>query len=206
MTPASLFDLIELAAVLSAGLFGVLLARKKGMDFVGVFSVSCIIAFGGGTLRDLFLDRTPLFWIGSPEYPVLIFVLSLLASVLRFPEESRLIRWLFVPDALGLGLFSALGAGYALAAGTSLFVASLLGVITGTFGGVLGDIVSNEIPSLFRSGTTLYATCAFVGSWVFLVLQVAGVPEPWPVTAGIVTTVSMRLGAVLGEWHLPALR
>ncbi|MCA9738205.1 MAG: trimeric intracellular cation channel family protein [Gemmatimonadota bacterium] len=201
-----MFDLIELFAVLSAGLYGVLLARKKGMDLVGVFSVSCIIAFGGGTLRDLFLDRTPLFWIANPHYPVLIFLISVVASIVRFPEEGRVLRLLYVPDALGLGLFSALGAGFALAEGTSLFVASLLGVITGTFGGVLGDIVSNEIPSLFRSGTTLYATCAFLGSWTFLLLHTVGMPEPGPVVAGIAVTVILRLAAVVRDWKLPALR
>ena len=201
-----MFQVIELFAVVSSGLFGVLLARRKGMDFVGVYAVACTTAFGGGTLRDLFLDRTPLFWIGNPEYPVMIFGLALLASVVRLPSEAQLARALHIPDAIGLGLFSATGAGFALAEGTTLFVASLLGVITGTFGGVLGDIISNEIPSLFKTSTPLYATCAFVGSWVFLSLHSVGVAEPVPVIAGILVTVLTRLVAVRQAWRLPTPR
>jgi uncharacterized membrane protein YeiH len=74
---------IELLAVISAGTFGVLLARRKGMDFVGVFSIACMTAFGGGTLRDLFLDRHPLFWIQNDHYPLIVFLLALLTSIRR---------------------------------------------------------------------------------------------------------------------------
>ncbi len=199
-----MFQTIELFAVLSSGLFGVLLARRKRMDFVGVYAVACTTAFGGGTLRDLFLDRSPLFWIANPRYPIMIFVLAIVVSFVRLPGDERLAKVLHVPDAIGLGLFSALGAGFAIEEGTTLFVAAIMGVITGTFGGVLGDIISNEIPSLFQTHTPLYATCAFVGSWVFLALQLRGVPEPLPVLAGIAVTVVARLAAVRQEWQLPS--
>lgn len=196
-----MLQLIELMAVIASGTFGVLLARRKSMDFVGVFSVAFITAFGGGTLRDLLLDRHPLFWIQNAHYPVIIFALALATSLL--PRiHGGIERLLNLPDALGLGLFSIVGTAYALQAGTSWFVASLFGVITGTFGGVIGDVVCNEVPTLFRSAP-LYATCSFTGSWVYLLMA------QWPVTvhaaapAGIAVVVLFRLAALRWNLRLP---
>lgn len=201
-----MMQLIELLAVISAGVYGVLLARRKGMDFVGVFSVAFVAAFGGGTLRDVMLDRTPLFWVKHAQYPVLVFLLALIATTTRKSTawQKWAERWLFLPDAFGLGLFSIVGAGYALEAGTSFFVASLFGVITGTFGGVIGDVVCNEVPNLFRPQSTLYATCSFVGCWGYLLLGWAGVPDNLGLWAGILLVVAIRLIAVRWDLCLPA--
>lgn len=196
-----MFQFFELLAVIAAGTFGVLLARRKGMDFVGVFCVACMTAFGGGTLRDLFLDRHPLFWIQNERYPILVFALALVTSLLRrIPKSVE--RALYLPDALGLGLFSVVGAGYALESGTSWFLAALLGTITGTFGGVIGDVVCNEVPSLFRSAP-LYATCAFLGCWVYLLLQKFVPQEIIAVTVGISVVVLLRLAALYWDIRLP---
>lgn len=192
---------IELLAVIASGTFGVLLARRKGLDFVGVFTVAFITAFGGGTLRDLFLDRHPLFWIQHHHYPVLVFGLAVVTSLFRrIPRVVR--RVLHVPDALGLGLFSVVGTGYALEAGTSWFVAALLGTITGTCGGVIGETVCNEVPSLFRS-TPLCATCAFLGCWIYLAVQ-HFFPAPLvAVTCGAGCIVVTRLAALYWNIQLP---
>ena len=158
---------IELLAVISGAIFGVLLARRKHMDFVGVFSVACITSFGGGTVRDVLLDRHPLFWIEHAHYPIIVFVVAGIASLIpHIPAWIE--KWLDVPDAFGLALFSVVGTEYALQADVAPFVAVLFGVITGTFGGVMGDIVCNEVPSLFRPATPLYATCAFIGCWILI--------------------------------------
>jgi uncharacterized membrane protein YeiH len=200
-----MLQLIELLAVISAAVYGVLLARRKEMDFVGVFSVALVVAFGGGTLRDVLLDRTPLFWIQHAHYPVLVFSLALAATLARrwTVWQRWAERWLFLPDAFGLGLFSMVGAGFALEANTSLFVASLFGVMTGTFGGVIGDIVCNEVPSLFRPHSTLYATCAFVGCWVYLLLDQFNLPQSITLWSGILTIVVLRLIAVRWDLRLP---
>lgn len=197
------FQVIEILAVISGGVFGILLARRKEMDFVGVFSVALITAFGGGTLRDLLLDRHPLFWIHRELYPMIIFALALVTSFFR-KLPLRLERYLHVPDAFGLGLFTVLGVGYALEANTPWFVASLLGVVTGTFGGVMGDVVCNEVPSLFRTAT-LYATCSFTGAWVYLGLHAIPVPETWAVVSALLVIVVFRLLAVARKWRLPNL-
>lgn len=192
---------IELLAVIAAGTFGVLLARRKGMDFVGVFSIACMTAFGGGTLRDLCLDRHPLFWIQHDHYPLIVFALALVTSMVRrIPKVVE--KALYLPDALGLGLFSVVGAGYATEAGTSWFLAALLGTMTGTFGGVIGDVVCNELPSLFRS-TPLYATCSFLGCWVYLLLASAVSRQIIAITGGISVIVLMRLAALYWNIRLP---
>jgi len=200
-----MFQVIELCGVLASGTYGVLLARRHGMDFVGLFFVAFTIAFAGGTLRDLFLDRHPLFWIRYDEYAVIVFLLAVVTSVLpRIPDAVE--RWLFVPDALGMGLFSVLGAGFAIEAGTSMFIASVLGVVAGTFGGVVGDIVCNQIPSLFRPSTPLYATCSFIGCWGFLLLQSAGFEELVAVIAGLSVCVILRFVALRWNLCLPESR
>ena len=193
------FRIIEFTAVTAGALYGILLARSKGLDFVGVFSLAFIVAFGGGTLRDLFLDRHPLFWIAHEIYPITVFGLALLSSFFRSLPKG-LTKLLYLPDALGLGLFSVLGTQFALDYGATWFVASLLGVVTGSFGGVMGEVICNEVPSLFSSLSPLYATCAFVGNWLFLLLHYAPLSEPTRVLCGIAAIVVIRLIAL--RWNL----
>jgi uncharacterized membrane protein YeiH len=196
-----MFQVIELFAVIASGTFGVLLARRKGLDFVGVFSVAFMTAFGGGTLRDLFLDRHPLFWIEHDHYSIIVFALAVATSLIR-RIPKRVEKLLYLPDALGLGLFSVVGVGYALQAETSWFVAALLGTITGTFGGVIGDVVCNEVPSLFRT-SPLYATCSFTGCWVYLLLARTSLEPVVAIASGIIVIVLLRLAALYWNICLP---
>lgn len=195
---------IEFLAVIVSSIYGVLLAARKGMDVVGVYAVAFAVAFGGGTLRDLFLDRQPLFWIGNPHYPVITLGIAILSGpILRFVKHIRPL--LVVPDALGMALFTLTGTGFALEAGTSPFIACVLGAITGTFGGVLGDMLCNEVPSLFRP-SPLNATCAFAGAWVFWGALQLEAPEPWALAGGLLVIVATRLAAVKWNWCFPAVR
>ena len=198
-----MYAAIELMAVVASGTYGALLARRHDMDFVGVFSLALIVAFGGGTLRDLFLDRHPLFWIQEDHYPVIIFVLAIAMSLIpKLPASTEKI--LYFPDALGLGLFSVVGATAAIDAGTSMFIASLLGVVTGTFGGVIGDVVCNRMPSLFGTAP-LFATCSFVGCWCLFLLDALATPQSYAVPAAISVIVLFRLAAIRWQWRLPQL-
>ncbi len=161
------------------------------------------MAFGGGTLRDLFLDRHPLFWIREHHYPVIVFVIALATSLVgRIPD--RIESFLSVPDALGLGLFSIAGTNAAIDSGTSWFVASLLGAVTGTFGGVIGDVICNRVPSLFRPAP-LFATCSFVGSWVFILLSAMPATRNYSAPVAILVIVTFRLAAIHFNWFLPHL-
>jgi uncharacterized membrane protein YeiH len=201
MTP---IVLLECTAVVVSAIYGVLLASRKGMDVMGVFTVAFAVAFGGGTLRDLFLDRHPLFWIRNPHYPVIVFGIALLSGLI-VRHIGRIRPLLPLPDALGMALFTLIGTAYASEAGTGTFVAVMLGVITGTFGGVLGDLLCNEIPSLFVP-SPLNATCAFAGAWVYLGLLRFSVPERYALVTGIVVIVAFRLAAIRWNWTLPAVR
>ena len=200
----NLLTFIEAVGVFAFALSGLLEARRRDMDLVGLFVVALVAAFGGGTLRDLLLDRSPLFWIEHDSYAIAILGLSTLFALL--PATGRLPPVvLLVADALGLGLFSVVGAGYALEAGTSLFIAALMGTITGTFGGVIRDVLCNELPSLFKQ-TPLYATCAFVGCYVYFLLTHLALPGDlamWITTLGI---TAFRLAAVRWNWVLPVSR
>ncbi|MFT4688596.1 MAG: putative membrane protein YeiH [Limisphaerales bacterium] len=199
-----MLHLIEFGAVISFGLFGILLARKNRLDFIGVFTVAFITAFAGGTLRDLFLDRHPLFWIANDHYAVTVFCLAL-GSILIPAREVPVERWLQLPDALGLGLFAIVGANHALEAGTSLFIASLMGVVTGTAGGAISDVICNEVPRLFKA-TPLYATCAFAGCWGCFAVQHAFGRGDIALLVGIVIVVVSRLAAIRWNVCLPEHR
>jgi len=189
----TLIKFIEILAILVGAFSGFIEARSKKMDVVGVFIVAFITAFGGGTLRDILLDNRPLFWVAHQEYAILIFVLALIAApairTLRKVVSERLI---VIADALGLGLFSIAGVAQALEAGMPLFIASMMGVITGIFGGVLRDIVCNEIPMVLRDGRP-YAICSFAGCWVYLIMGKTGVPTDFALWSGVLVICVLRL-------------
>lgn len=196
-----MLQFIEFLGIITFALSGIVEARRKGMDLVGVYTVALIAAFGGGTLRDLIIDRTPLFWVANQWYAVLILVLSVGAFL--FPGLSRVPqRAILLPDALGLGLFSIAGAGFALDAGTSPFIATLLGTATGVFGGVIRDVICNEIPLVFR-GRYLYATAAFAGCWLYMLLINLGIEKGQAILGGIAAIVFLRLVALRLGLRIP---
>ena len=195
---------IEFMAVIASAIYGILLAARTGMDLVGAFTVAFAAAFGGGTLRDLFLDRHPLFWIGNPHYPITVFVICLILSYCAklLPRIKPILKY---PDALGMALFTAVGTAIALEEQESWFIAVLLGTITGTFGGVIADIVCNEVPTLFTP-SPLCATCAFTGAWIYVIGDAVGFPSSFLMIASVVVVVVFRLLAVAFDWTFPPLR
>lgn len=200
----TLIRTIEVIGIFAFALSGILEARKKGMDLVGVYAVGMVTAFGGGTIRDLVLGRHPLFWVEHYGYPIILLLLSFLAGfiVRQLTEHVRVMTTVLVLDALGLGLFAASGASVALQAGTHPFIASLIGVMTGVFGGVMRDIICNEIPYVFQR-TELYATCAFAGAWSYLLVTGTGGGEFAAVMSCILITFVLRLFAIRFKIRLP---
>ena len=204
MDLSPLISLIEALGIGAFALSGVVEAKKKGMDFVGAFTAAFLTAFGGGTLRDLILDRHPLVWIGQPTYIAAVFLIALIASV-RHALNGQLYapgRLVDILDALGLGLFSAAGTSVALTSGAHPLVAIVMGVVTATFGGVLRDVICNEIPSIFRT-SQLYATCALLGSIVYLLLRVTALGEAGASAAAIAAAAGLRLLAMRYDIVLP---
>jgi uncharacterized membrane protein YeiH len=194
---------LELAATLAFTLSGVMAAARSRLDAVGVYAVAFLAAFGGGTLRDLLLDQRPFFWVGHVEYLWGVLALSTVAMLFmrqrHFEPTEKIIQ---LPDALGLGLFAAVGVDVALGAGMPALVAVLMGVVTGVFGGVLRDIVCNEIPTAFRDHRP-YALCAFAGGWVYLGLDLLAAPEWLGLTSAVAITAGLRLLALWRDWRLP---
>jgi len=198
----SLIAVIEVVAILVGALSGFVEARRKKMDIVGVFTVAFIAAFGGGTLRDILLDKRPLFWVEHQGYAILIFVLALVASpLLRTIRQIISERVIVVADAIGLGLFAVAGVAQAQTAHMPVFIASLMGVITGIFGGVLRDIVCNEVPMVFRDGKP-YAICAFFGAWLYIGLQYTDVSDDIALWASAAFITITRLVTWKFELHL----
>lgn len=189
----TLIKFIEILAILVGAFSGFIEARRKRMDLVGVFTVAFITAFGGGTLRDILLDRRPLFWVTHQEYAILIFVLALIAApAIRTLRQIVSERLIVIADAIGLGLFSIAGVAAALHANMPIFIASMMGVITGIFGGVLRDIVCNEVPMVFRDGKP-YAICAFIGSWMYLIMIKVGLNLDFALWSSATVITALRL-------------
>ena len=198
----SFLFIIEVLAVLAFAYAGVVEARRSGFDYVGVFTVAFVSAFGGGTLRDILLDRHPLYWIEHWEFLVVIFVFSAGELVLlRFNKDFSSRKILVFIDALGLGLFCASGVGIALEMKTPILPAVLVGVITATFGGVLRDVLCGRKPELFQPTEPVYATCAFVGAWSFVLLH--RLAPAFAVIVCIVVTFLLRILAVRLNLRLP---
>ena len=144
--------LVELLGVLAFAFTGIIEARKKGMDVIGVYTVSMITAFGGGTVRDIMIGHYPLYWVQHSGYALMLLVIALVATPLpiKFYENPNVSKVFVLLDALGLGLFSTVGADVAHQLGCDFYMSLLLGVVTGVFGGNIRDIICNEIPNVFR--------------------------------------------------------
>ena len=161
------YRLVEVIGVLAFAMTGIFEARRLKMDIVGVYAVAMVTAFGGGTLRDLFLQRYPLFWIRDWPYAVVILVLALVSVLIlkqiRDKKSRVLVMIVTVCDALGLGLFSVVGTVYSLQVYPKLyFIAVIMGVVTGCVGGIIRDIIGNKVPTVFGK-SQLYATCSVAG-------------------------------------------
>src|SRR5574343_490483 len=182
-----------LVAVSVNALTGVLDAGRQRMDLVGVVMVGTATALGGGTVRDVLLDRK-VFWIADQTYLIVAIVTTLVVFFavrgLKLPQ-----RLFLIPDAIGLALFTITGTQVALEWQAPWLVASLLGVITGVVGGVLRDVLCNEVPLVFVRGE-LYASAAWVGARVLIGLQHFGFSPVIAAWSGMAVILVARLLAI----------
>ena len=194
---------LDLAGVAVFAASGVLAARDRNLDLLGVIVVAAITAVGGGTLRDLLLDRHPIFWVDDTLYVVVVIASALLtfAYVRRRPPPRAT---LLVADAFGLAVFALSGAQLAEAAHCPPLIVVLMGTMTGVTGGILRDVITAQVPLILRR--EIYATAAIVGITVYLALHALGMPRGWAFAAGISAVVALRLLAIRWDLHLPPLR
>ncbi|MEL7332655.1 MAG: trimeric intracellular cation channel family protein [Cyanobacteria bacterium J06560_2] len=199
-----LFYGLDLLGVAVFAVSGALAAGRKQLDLLGVVVIAVITAIGGGTLRDLLLNRHPVFWVENPTYLFVILAAALATvayvKVLKPPHRSLLIA-----DALGLALFSINGAQIAEQAQLASIIIILMGTITGTAGGVMRDIVLADIPVLLRRGR-IYATASIVGIAVYLLLKQVGLVSAIAAPIGMVVVAGLRLAAITWGLMLPIFR
>jgi uncharacterized membrane protein YeiH len=199
-------QLLEIIGTLAFGASGLIAAARKKLDMVGVILLVLVTAFGGGTLRDILLDRAPFFWI---QNEIWIWLLAGAAILIQFFVKARNIelnaRAIDWPDAIGLGVFAALGTQIALDMGNSPLIASMMGVITAAFGGLIRDVLIAEIPGLVNDHQ-LYASLAFVGGLFIWLLQYLGLNSNYSALAGALTIIAARILAIKLGWKLPSWR
>lgn len=205
-TLSGLTWLIEVVATLAFALAGAIEAARRRLDAVGVVVAAFLTAFGGGTLRDVLLDRRPFFWVEHSALAAAVLGLCVGAMAMIRARHLHLTeRAMFWPDTLGLGLFGASGTQIALAAQMPPLVAVLMGVITAVFGGVLRDMVCNQIPATLRDHRP-YALCVFVGGWGLVGAQALGGSADVALLAAAAVTIVLRWLAVTRNWRLPVWR
>lgn len=197
-----MFYILDLLGTMAFAISGVLTALNKKMDPFGVLVIAFVTAVGGGTLRDVLIGRTPVGWMRDLNYVYLITTGFLLALVFR-KKLDRLRVSLFLFDTIGLGVFTLIGLEKGLETGLHPVICVALGTMTACFGGVLRDILCNEIPVIFRK--EIYATICILGGCVFFLLRElnVGVDLLYLATSGII--IITRLLAVNYKWSMPTL-
>lgn len=199
MVMENLIELLDFAGVVAFAATGALLAGKRTMDILGGVVLAFVTGIGGGTLRDLILD-VPVFWLDQPKYiwACLLGFFIVYIAVRRFGEAPR--ATINLIDSVGLAVFSVLGAQKALELGHLPVIAIIMGLLTGCGGGILRDVLANEIPMIL-SRKRLYATTSLLGAAIYVSMA-----PYWPMAAmllGFSAVFGLRLGAIFLNWRLP---
>lgn len=195
---------LDYASALVFALTGALVASRAQLDLVGFVFMASLTAVGGGTIRDLVLGRGAVFWVTQPNVVLVAagaaFVVFWTAHLLE--SRYKVLLWL---DALALSIAVPAGVGVALAGGFGPIVATIAGMLTGTLGGLMRDVVANEVPLVLK-GRELYLTAGFGGSLAAVLAVQAGLPVTAALWSCAALTLLLRAGALLWGWRLPAYR
>jgi uncharacterized membrane protein YeiH len=200
----SLVMLFTLAGVAVFAASGALAAARKGLDPVGVLVLAIVTATGGGTLRDVLMNRHPIFWMSQPSY-IGVSALAAFATWLwveRFPPPNKSLQY---ADALGLAFFSIAGVQIAQQGGLTPLISAIMGAITGCAGGLIRDVLVAEVPLVFRR-SELYVTAVAAGIAVYLGLAAAGLATGVASTIGMIVIVLVRLASIRWAITLPVLK
>ena len=195
---------LDYAAVLIFALTGALVASRAQLDIVGFAFLACLTAVGGGTLRDVLLDRNPVFWIGAPGYigVAVAAAIAMFFTAHLFESRYRALLWL---DACALAVAVSAGAGVALSLDQPAPITIIMGMITGCMGGLMRDVVVGQVPLVLKQGE-LYVTAAFTGALAaVLTAQVSTAAWP-PLAACAAVTLILRSGSLRFGWRLPVYR
>jgi uncharacterized membrane protein YeiH len=200
MIDISLFSAFDLLGTVAFAISGALAAMTRKLDLFGIFIVAFVTATGGGTVRDILIGNNPVMWMENTFYIYLISIITFLAIIFR-RKIIHLKRSLFLFDTIGLGVFTITGVEAGIENGLSPIISIALGAITGTFGGVIRDILCNEIPVIFRK--EIYATACIIGALAYVILYDLGVNNDIIYVVTSLIVMSIRLVVVKFKIALP---
>lgn len=195
----SFISVLDFAGVFVFALTGALAANRSNMDIFGHIVLAILPAVGGGTVRDLILD-VPVFWLDAPVYIGLVIAAAVLVYLVP-PRMGRRLTWLEWADAVGLALFCVLGASKTFAITQDMTISVTMGIVTASVGGMLRDVVNNEVPLILQK--EIYATAALVGGLIYCLCASQGLSEPVSLLAGGVSAFAVRACALIFGWSLP---
>ncbi|HPD92649.1 MAG: trimeric intracellular cation channel family protein [Rhodobacter sp.] len=200
----SVLAVLDYLSVFIFALTGALVASRAQLDLVGFLFIAALTAVGGGTVRDVLLNRDVVFWVANPWYLATASAAAVLVFFTAHLLESRrrAIDWL---DAGALAVAVPAGVGVAIALGHGPMVVLIMGMVTGAFGGLLRDVVCNEVPLVLRQGE-LYLSAAFAGALVALATRLVLGPTPWALIACAAITFLLRAGSMTFGWRLPVYK
>ena len=193
--------ILEMVGTAAFAVSGALAASRKNMDIFGFCVLALMPAVGGGTVRDIIIDRVPVFWISDNRYVAVAIIAALIVFFTSYKPGSRrrILVWM---DALGLALFAALGTEICLNHNTGPLVAIMLGVTTAVTGGMIRDIICNEIPLILSR--EIYATAAFATTLVYVIADSVGLIEQLSLGLAVAVGFSVRALAIIYDWSLPS--
>lgn len=197
--------LVGLIGVGVSAVSGALAAGRKHFDLIGVLVLALVTAIGGGTLRDLLVDRRPIFWVADPTY-IWVIIACAFATVLYARLRDPPWQMLLIADALMLAFFTISGAWAAEERQLHPLIVVTMGTITGAAGGVLRDVLCGEVPLLFRADEPLYATASIVGGTLYVALVTMGLSLSIAGGIGMAAVLLIRIASIRWNWRLPVFR
>ena len=202
-SPEQMIYLLDMVGIIACAIAGTTLALYKRFDLFGCILVSMVNAIGGGTLRDVMLGRHPLFWMTDLSYVIVITLTSILGQMF-FHRHQKIDGMLKLFDAIGLAAFSVIGLTVALSLDAHPIIAILMAVMTSIAGGIMRDMICNEIPLVLQK--EIYISASIVGSVLHLALLHLGVADWVRETVALISIFGIRMLAVRFDWHLPSIQ
>lgn len=201
--PRSLLFLFDMIGIVACSVSGTILAKHKNFDVFGCLLVSMVTAIGGGTVRDVILDRHPLFWMVDMNYLLVITASSLAMQMFFHPNSKRVEKFVKISDSIGLSAFTLIGIKVAQTMGANIPVSLLLGVITIIVGGIIRDMICNEIPLVLQQ--EIYISAALAGGMLYFGMQALGIIGWISEITTMLTIFSIRMLALRYDWQFPSI-
>lgn len=202
--PWSFLFIQDLIGTIVFAISGAIAARQHKMDLFGMFVLAFVTGVGGGTLRDVMIGSTPVFWMKQPIYVLMITLAVLITAIFRNRITSA--SWqkgLLIFDAIGLGVFTVIGVQKGIDFGLHPMICVALGGITGCFGGLIRDILRNEVPIILQK--EVYVTASLFGGIIFILFREGGFESYWIDVATVTTVIAIRMFTIRFNLHLPKI-